>query len=74
MEYSVDKQEIARLTKLAESSDGKALIQKLSESKSDQINDAVAAGDTEKLKQLIRDFLSTEEAEKIKKKMEASNG
>lgn len=74
MEYPMDKKEIERLSKLAQSSDGRALIQKLSAAKSNQINDAVAAGDAEKLKLLIREFLSTDEAQEIKRKMEASNG
>lgn len=74
MEYPMGKQEIARLMQLAKSSEGKALIQKLSESKSKEINDAVAVGDAEQLKQLILDFMSTDEARELKKKMEASNG
>lgn len=74
MEYSMGKQEIARLMQMAKSSEGKVLIQKLSESKSKEINDAVAVGDAEQLKQLILDFMSTDEARALKKKMEASNG
>lgn len=74
MEYTFDKNEIERLSKLAQSNAGKTLIQKLSAAKSDEINDAVASGDAEKLKLLIREFLSTKEAKEIKQKMEASNG
>lgn len=74
MEYPMGKQEFARLMQLAKSSEGKALIQKLSESKSKEINDAVTVGDAEQLKQLILDFMSTDEARALKKKMEASNG
>lgn len=74
MEYTFDKNEIERLSKLAQSNEGKTLIQKLSAAKSDEINDAVASGDAEKLKLLIREFLSTKEAKEIKQKMEASNG
>lgn len=74
MEYTFDKNEIERLSKLAQSNEGKTLIQKLSAAKSDEINHAVASGDAEKLKLLIREFLSTKEAKEIKQKMEASNG
>lgn len=74
MEYPMGKQEFARLMRMAKSSEGKALIQKLSESKSKEINDAVTVGDAEQLKQLILDFMSTDEARALKKKMEASNG
>lgn len=74
MEYPMGTQEFARLMRLAKSSEGKTLIQKLSESKSKEINDAVTVGDAEQLKQLILDFMSTDEARALKKKMEASNG
>lgn len=74
MENSMDEAQIKRLSRLAQSDAGRALISKLSESKSEQINAAVAAGDAERLKQLVTEFLSTPEAMDLKRKIGESDG
>lgn len=56
--------------RLSQTPSGQKLIQELSRQKSAEINSAIQKGDMEQMKSLIREFLNSPEAQKIRSSIE----
>lgn len=68
--HIANSEDLERAKKLAQTDAGKELIRELSRQKSDEINAAVQKGDLEKIKQLVNEFLKTDNAKEIKRRTE----
>lgn len=61
---------LARAQKLSQTSAGKELIRKLNEEKSEQLQSAVRAQDMDAVKRIIREFMSSSQAQEIRRRTE----